>query len=292
MQSHRHHLRRNHTFGEQHLDGVAQELEELRAGGDASPDELGVVGRERVRHHEVMRAAFPDPERQLVGIGIVVVEKATFLDEKPPRIQTRSVAAVPAEGPGADALADGLDGVPDPAALGVLVELVVLLPAKTVRADVVAAFAYLRAQGFIAAKGLGAGEDGAGHARGFEEIEHPPCRDPGAVLEHALRREVPSPDVRGLRAELGEGALGASGPVRHRRLPALLHVDHEVERKPRAARPSRIGGVLAVPHEVPLAVHVHSETTSSMDWTDSRASTVSTIRRRWRVLNVPAHAWN
>ena len=210
MQSHRHHLRRNHTFGEQHLDESRRNSKNC-ALVRCSPDELGVVGRERVRHHEVMRAAFPDPERQLVGIGIVVVEKAAFLDEKPSRIQGSVRSGSTSRGAGADALADGLDGVPDPAALGVLVELVVLLPAETVRADVVAAFAYLRAQASLRRRA----------SAQAKTVQGMPADSKRSNTRHAATRSRtrtcspprgPVPGRRGLRAELGEGALGSERP--------------------------------------------------------------------------------
>ena len=80
---------------------------------------------EGVRHHEVRPFALTDPERQIVGIGVAVVQKPSFLHEQAPRIEARAVAAVPPEGTGADAVANRLDGGSNVAALDVFVELVV-----------------------------------------------------------------------------------------------------------------------------------------------------------------------
>ena len=112
VQADRQHLRRRSAaLGVQHVEGVAQVGEELVPAVEAlGGREAHVVGVERVRDDEVrLRRPTLHPVRQVVGVGVGVVEEAAVLDDESARV--RAVAAgVPADRRRAGQLADRLDG--------------------------------------------------------------------------------------------------------------------------------------------------------------------------------------
>src|SRR5689334_9342477 len=81
------------------------------------------------------------PIRQLVVVGVRVIEEAAFLHYEPTRVHAGPIAAVPAERALADRLLHRLDRQLNVFALLVLAELVVLHPTPAVRADVPAGLA-------------------------------------------------------------------------------------------------------------------------------------------------------
>ena len=100
VQAHRHDPRRRRPLGVELVERGLQVREEVVAGAEARRGgELRVVGVHRVGHDEVAAAADGDPVGQLVVVGVRVVEEAAFLDQQPPRVLARAVAAVPAERP-------------------------------------------------------------------------------------------------------------------------------------------------------------------------------------------------
>src|SRR2546425_3281461 len=141
VQPERHHLGLRLALAVEHVEAVLHEREVVVGGEQAAAAELRIVGREAVRHDQ-MRALVPaHPVRQLVVVGIRVVEEAALLDEEASRVHAGPVAAIPAHWPLADRLLHGLDGHLDMLALFVFGELVVLDPPPAVRADVEPGFA-------------------------------------------------------------------------------------------------------------------------------------------------------
>src|SRR5690606_40937631 len=100
------------------------------------------------------------PERQLVCIGVGVIQETAFLADQSPGVDARAIAAVPPERTLSDSGFERGDGTPDVLALFFFGQLVVLYPAPAVAAYVVAHFTDLgRGQG-IALERQGAPEHG------------------------------------------------------------------------------------------------------------------------------------
>ena len=105
-------------------------------------------------------------------------------------------------------------------------------------ADVVSGRRHRRGEWRIAFDRAGAGEQGQRQAVPLEQAQYSPGAGACAVLEHRFGAEVTPRHVRARCTELGQVRLGVLGPVGHRGLAALLHVEHEVEREPRAGQAS------------------------------------------------------
>ena len=88
------------------VDQVGREI----VGGDepVRDQELEVVGVERVRDHEVVDSVDVEPVRQLVGVGVGVVEEAALRYHELPGALPRP-AGVPPDGPRAAQPLDRLD---------------------------------------------------------------------------------------------------------------------------------------------------------------------------------------
>src|SRR5262249_40587510 len=78
------------------------------------------------------------PIRQLIVIGVGVVEKAALLDEETPRVDTRAIAAIPAQRTRPDGLLQGRNGPADVLTFLAGIEFVMFLPAPAVTADIIA----------------------------------------------------------------------------------------------------------------------------------------------------------
>src|SRR5690348_2499789 len=99
-----------------------------------------------------------DPVRELVIVGVAVVEESAFLDEQSPRVDARRVAAVPADWALPDGLRQRCNGARDFRALGFLGELEMLHPAPAVAADVEAGVPYRLRRRRVALEGECAAE--------------------------------------------------------------------------------------------------------------------------------------
>src|SRR5258708_22235662 len=95
-----------------------------------------VVG-EVVGHDEMRPPENPGPVWQLVIIGVGIVEEPAFFDHQTPRVDARSITAVPAERPLADGALEAFDGLADSFAFLVLTQKLVSLPSPAMRANVV-----------------------------------------------------------------------------------------------------------------------------------------------------------
>ena len=82
-----------------------------------------------------------------------------------------------------------------------------------------------------------------------DAVDAPEARA-AAELEHRLGVEVAPADRRRRADDLVQVRLGLGVALERRPLAALLVVEHEAERQPRAARPVRVGRVLPVADEV------------------------------------------
>src|SRR5262249_34370189 len=76
------------------------------------------------------------PVRELVVVGVAVVEEAVFLHEKAPRVDAGRVTAVPADRTFPHGLLERGDGARDLRALGGFRELEMLDPSPTVTTDI------------------------------------------------------------------------------------------------------------------------------------------------------------
>jgi hypothetical protein len=117
VQADRQQLRLRPTFFVQHVEGVAAVGEEIVGGGEAAAAEFHVVGRQRVGHHEVRTSMLACPIRQLVVIGVGVIEEPAFLDQQAPRVEARPVTTIPAQRTFAGGRGDRGDGLGDLCAL-------------------------------------------------------------------------------------------------------------------------------------------------------------------------------
>src|SRR5262249_34583722 len=190
VQAERHHLGLRPTLAIEHVEAVLHEREVVVGREEAAAPELRVVGRQAVRDDEVRAVVHPHPVRQLVVVGVGVVQKAALLDQEAPRVHAGPGAAVPAEWPLADGLLHRLDGLPDVLALLRLGELPVLDPAPAVRADVEAGFADRRRDRRVALERQRAAEHGQRQPALLEDAQHAPEAHATAVLEHPLGGQV------------------------------------------------------------------------------------------------------
>ena len=82
------HLGRFLAFGIQHVEGVAQVLEERLAMGEAlGQGEAHVVGVQSIGHHQVGRARLRSPVGEVVCVAVGVVEEALLHAETFPNMR-------------------------------------------------------------------------------------------------------------------------------------------------------------------------------------------------------------
>ncbi len=231
------------------VEAVAQKGEEIPARPEHPAAEFHVVRRRRVGDDEVRLVAHPYPIGQLVIVGVAVVEEAAILDDQPPCVLGRCVAAIPAMGRFAGRLADQRDGAGDLLALLSLLQLVVLDPAIAMAADVPVGRGDRRRGGRVRRQRPGAGEQGHRQPESGEDPMEPPPPNARAVFEHAFGGEVAAIAGIGTGA-LDEAGLGDAVACRVGELRALLEIDHEVDRDARPTGPARIWRRRAIADEI------------------------------------------
>ena len=138
VQAHGHHLRVADPLAVQHVKAIPGVCEKILSSREHTSTEFRVVHTKRVRHHQMRPVVGDDPVGQLIVIGIRVVEKATLLHQQTPCVDARTIAAIPAERAGPDAVLQRGDGLVDVLALLCGVEFLVFLPAPAMAADVIA----------------------------------------------------------------------------------------------------------------------------------------------------------
>nr|GEU28080.1 hypothetical protein [Tanacetum cinerariifolium] len=237
------------ALGVQHVEGVLQIVEELRArvetlgGGKAH-----VVGVERVGHdqlrcagHLAVGAGVRDllPERQVVAVVIGVVGEAAVFHDQPARIG-RVAPRVPALRRAARQVADDVHGFLHVGALGGFVHVLVADPAQAVAGDFVA-------QRLERGHRLGMALERHRHAKHgerqlavFEQAQHAPQARARAVFVQRLHAHV-AVGKRRRADDLGQKGLGTGVAVQYTVLGALLVVEHELQRHARLARPPGVG---------------------------------------------------
>jgi hypothetical protein len=136
----RQHLGRVHAFPVQPVEGLDDIFRKIRCTAESlRVKKLHVVGIESIGQHEVAVATDLDEIRQIVVIGVAVVEKAAFFDQQPPGAIRSRRSSVLADRPNAGCLPDRRDGQCDTLALRRLVERVMAFPAPAMRRDLVPA---------------------------------------------------------------------------------------------------------------------------------------------------------
>src|SRR4029450_10148334 len=118
-------------------------------------------------------------------VGITVIEETTLLYQNAARALARSITAVPTEWPFARRAGERGYGLTDHAALGLLVEEIVLNPAQGVAAHVPAVVAHQVCDEGIALEGNRAPESGSRQAPFRELTGNAPYPGATAVLIHA-----------------------------------------------------------------------------------------------------------
>src|ERR1043166_6211411 len=83
------------AFAVKHVEGIAHESEPVVGRPDRAGVFAVVVGQ-RIRHDEMRHAADGFPERQLIPVIVRIVEETALLDDQPPRVHARPVAAISA----------------------------------------------------------------------------------------------------------------------------------------------------------------------------------------------------
>src|SRR6266700_1591657 len=86
MQADRHHLGRGLALAIEQIESVSAERKEIVGRREHAATELRVVVGERVGHHKMRPVTHLDPIRELVVVGVAVVEERTFLDEQSARV--------------------------------------------------------------------------------------------------------------------------------------------------------------------------------------------------------------
>src|SRR5579884_1481633 len=224
-------------------------VEVRRAAVALGQRETYVVVRERaIGDHEVSLARHVREVREIVVVGVRVVQEAALLDQQLAGVHARSVAAVPAQWPLAAGLLDGFDRPSDVPAFLLPVEQPVLDPAPAMRAGLVPALPDPGRHLRVAFEGDGSREERGLQAVLVEEVEETEDAGSAPVLVDRLGGEVTMLLAERI-ADLGE-ALVALVTRRLRVLGTLLVVDHEADGHPGPARPAHLRLAPAVADEV------------------------------------------
>src|SRR5262245_1265159 len=126
------------TFAIQQVKPIPRIGKKILRSRKHAAAKLRVIDAKCIGYDQMRTVINGYPVRQLIIIGVGVVEKAPFLDEETPRVDTRTIAAVPAQWPRPDGLLQGRNGLMDVLTLLGGVELVMFLPAPAVTADIIA----------------------------------------------------------------------------------------------------------------------------------------------------------
>ena len=121
----------------------------------------------------------PHPVRQVVGVGVGVVDESAVLDDKLTGMR-RVAAGVPAQRRGSGELLQDLYGLGHMGALGVPVDQLIGLPPQAMASDLVAELAECGHCLGVSLHGQGDGEDGERYAApsNNRRSRHSPARDP------------------------------------------------------------------------------------------------------------------
>ena len=134
MQAHGHHPRLGSAFAVQaikRIDAIARKI--ISEHEAAVVVKAHIVGVESVRQHDVVVPRSFDQIRQIVVVGVRIVEKASVFHQQPPGIGRRRRARVPTHGRQAGRILDCRDGTNEFAPLACLVLIDLPLPAPTMR---------------------------------------------------------------------------------------------------------------------------------------------------------------
>ena len=191
VQADRHHPRVLGALGVEHVERVSHVGEPLVARAEALwRSKLHVVVVERVGHHQVRAAGLDDPVRQVIVVGVGVVEEAALLDDQPPRVGAQA-AGVPAEGPASGRACDALDRAPHVLALDVFRDELVVDPAPPVAHHLVPRLDDGGGRFRMALERHRDGEDADPDTALGEQAHQPPEADAAAVLVDRLDLKVP-----------------------------------------------------------------------------------------------------
>src|SRR5947199_13117 len=190
VEADRHHLRRGRALRVEHVEGVAQVREEVVAGVEALRHaELHVVVVERVGNDEVWLAGHDDPVREIVVVGVRVVQEPALLDDEATGVGTQP-SGVPAERPAAGGFRQALDRQTDVLALLVLTDELVINEAPAVAHHLVARLDERRGRRAVALERHADGEHADLDIALGEEPQEPPEPHAGPVLVHRLHLHV------------------------------------------------------------------------------------------------------
>src|SRR6266446_217455 len=130
------------------------------------------------------------PVWQLIVIGIRVVEKTALLHEQTPGVDTWTIAAIPAERSGPDAELQRSNSLADMLVLLRGVELIVLLPAPAMAADVIAGLDNGLGCRRMAFKRQRTTKNRQGQMPHLKQPEDTPEADAAAVFVHRFSSQI------------------------------------------------------------------------------------------------------
>ncbi|KOT01469.1 hypothetical protein DM50_2834 [Burkholderia mallei] len=275
----RHHLGRFVAFLVQHVERVAQIVEEMIGGVEAlRRRETHVVRVERVRddqlrHARAARHLDVHPERQIVAVMIGVVQEAAVLGDEPMRVRTVA-ARIPAERAHARHALDRLHS--EPHVLGFVLGRHVLIvnPAPAVTRDLVAELDERARELRMPLDRHADAEHRERQPALVELAQDAPHARARAVFVDRLHAHV-ARRIRGRADDLGQELLGGGVAVQHAVLAAFLVVEHELHRDARAARPVRLHRMSAVADQIAWIVGIECH-----DWMRNDAPSAGSRRPR------------
>ena len=239
----------------EHVERVSRVGEPIIAGREATgKSELHVVDVQGVGDDQVRLARHDGPVRQIVVVGVRVVEKAALLDHETPRVGTEP-AGVPAERPGAGHARQALDRAPDVVTLDLLAHELVVDPLPAVAHDLVAGLDDRRRGLVVALERHRHREHADLDAVRGERAHEAPEADAASVFVHRLDLEVAHALERRQAHDFLQVGLGFPVPVQDRPLAAFLVVHDDLEGQARAAGPLRIRRLLPVSNQVTRIAH-------------------------------------
>ena len=194
------------------------------------------------------------PVREVVVVGVGVVEEAALFHHQAPGIGTEA-AGVPPERPAARHPGEAVDGEADVLALHGFLDELVIDPAPAVAHDLVARFDDGRRRLRVALEGHADREDADLDSALGEHPHQAPEADTAAVLVDRLDLQIPHARQRLGADDLLEKGLGLAVTVKDRALAAFLVVHHDLERQAGPVRPLRIRGSRSVADQISRVGH-------------------------------------